>query len=295
MVGALALAGSGVRSDWLYLRIYPGGLHKMAPLVRLVVAPAVKLARGFPGVDRWFFLRYVDERGHHLRLRFRGPTGSINRLQRELEHAISGALAQIAATEPLPERRLVPLPIPRLPSDEIGWETDLYEPEVDAYGGATGVEMAETVFERSSDLALRLLTDERWCDGSRVGYALVLMAATADAGHILTERKSLWERYAAFWSGGDDAAPRALRDSFASAAAARTIAVRRECSSVMQQPDWRALVSEYAGTLEKLFANDQLSPAEQRCGQFIHLMNNRLGFVPIEEAYLAFLVRAWEA
>src|SRR5262245_57393796 len=57
MVGALALGGGRVRTDWLDHRIYPGALEKMAPLVQLAIVPAVKLARGFPEIDRWFFLR----------------------------------------------------------------------------------------------------------------------------------------------------------------------------------------------------------------------------------------------
>jgi hypothetical protein len=104
---------------------------------------------------------------------------------------------------------------------------------------------------------------------ARVGCALVLMAATADAVHIGGERNIFWERYADFWSGGDDHTARALRDSFASAAATRALAVRRECLTVMQQADWRALVSGYAGTLEKFIANGQLTSAEQHCSQFI--------------------------
>lgn len=280
--------------DWLYLRIYPGALEKMDALARLVARPAVKLARGLSGVDRWFFLRYVDQRGYHLRLRFRGPTRSINVLHRELEHLVASALMDIADLKVPATKRLVPLPIPDLSSDEIGWETDLYEPELNVYGEGSGIETAEITFEQSSELALSLLLDERWRHGSRVGYALALMGATADAFHIQDGREMFWARYAAFWSRPEYGSTQALADRLASAAAVRTLVVGRDYSATAKLSGWRVLISEYVKALEGSVAGGKLLVPEQRCAQFVHLMNNRLGFLPIEEVYMAFLLRAWE-
>lgn len=291
MACAVTLARDGVAHDWLYLRVYPGRLERLDSVIRLCIIPAVERARSLPGIDRWFFLRYLDERGYHLRLRFRGPTGSINLLQREIERLFGRTIDEISTDGKHSAKRLVPLPIPSLPSSEVGLETDLYEPEEDDYGGASGVGLAEVVFQCSSELTLRLLTDEPWRGASRTGPALSLMAAAAQLCITELGREDFWNRYATFWSGGDDGASKALRHSFAVGAAARSKAVAGECSYVMHQTPWRSLIADYVAALERFFAAGRPGDDARSCAQFIHLMNNRLGFLPIEEAYLAFLVK----
>jgi len=95
-------------------------------------------------VDRWFFVRYGDP-DSHLRLRFHGQPA---RLHGEVLRAVQAAAAPL-----LDDGRL--------------WrvQVDTYEREVERYGGALGIELAERFFHADSEavlaLAARLPEDAR--------------------------------------------------------------------------------------------------------------------------------------
>jgi thiopeptide-type bacteriocin biosynthesis protein len=95
-------------------------------------------------VDRWFFVRYGDP-DWHLRVRFHGPPA---RLQDELGPALQAAAAPL-----VDEGRL------------WRFQLDTYQREVERYGGALGIELAERLFHVDSEavlaLAARLSEDTR--------------------------------------------------------------------------------------------------------------------------------------
>lgn len=282
-----------IAREWLYYRVYPGRLEAMEPLLRTAVADAVACISQLAGIDRWFFVRYVDYRGYHVRLRFSGTLDAINALQTKVEHLLTSSLAGLRNLEPRPVRALVPLPIPSLVSEDVGYALDLYEPEYEVYGGKAGVQIAERLFQVSSELALEIVAEADRSDVEpRIPLALLMMMTTAETW-LVAERPGFWDRYATFWSGGDEAAALRWRESLRTGAARRGRVVREHCWAIMGDERIRRLVDRYRVALQKAFYAYQVDfpelDQESLCSQLIHLMNNRLGIFPFEEAYMALL------
>ncbi len=155
------------KHGWLYARWY-GGVASADRVLLEHLAPLVDRARRKGWMDRWFFVRYADP-WPHLRVRLHGD---VNALLPELERTFAQAQSQGAL-----------------------WRAalDTYEPETERYGGATGLPLAERLFELSSDSALRALSAEGGLDpDARWLTALRRVDLLFDALHLpLTVRLQL--------------------------------------------------------------------------------------------------------
>lgn len=283
-------------SEWLYLRIYPGRFENLDLLIRAVVAPAARQRQHSPGVERWFFIRYLDARGPHLRLRYQVQAAAVAAWQQQLESLLQQALPAVAAATPAPARRLLPWPLPQAPVGPAGYELDLYEPEYDKYGGEAGTAIAEKLFEASSELALAALAAEAGTGAGRAPLALTLMAAAAAAFVPVPDQAAFWDHYGWYWSGGDRGAAAGLRASFQAAARRRAETVRQQCREIQALAAPEAWIAGYRQALEAAAAEVRAAtlpvPPGELCFHYVHMMNNRLGILPGEEAYLAELVRS---
>lgn len=133
-------------SGWLYAKIYTGeaGADR---LLTGTIGPLATALDDEGAVDRWFFVREGDP-DLHLRVRFRGDPG---RLQDRALPALTAALQ------------------PALDNGAV-WrlQFDTYEREVERYGGAPGIELAEEVFAADSEAVVAILglpargPDDRW-------------------------------------------------------------------------------------------------------------------------------------
>ncbi|HEX2299449.1 MAG TPA: thiopeptide-type bacteriocin biosynthesis protein, partial [Pseudonocardiaceae bacterium] len=125
----------GLGGEWLYLKLY-GSAAGQDELLRTHVPALVDAAREH-GADRWFFLRYTDPDGHHLRLRLHGDPA-------ELWACAAGELGRILRSWQdcglLREHRL-----------------DQYDPEFERYGGAGLAGEVERLFAADSAAAIELL------------------------------------------------------------------------------------------------------------------------------------------
>jgi thiopeptide-type bacteriocin biosynthesis protein len=133
-----ATRGQRVRppgSDWLYTKLYCAPAAQddlLAGQVRELAQFAVRAGL----TDRWFFIRYADPEPH-LRIRFHGqPIVLLGPLMREVT---------TWATE------LIDVGLCRRVS------IDTYEREVERYGGASGIDLAEQVFAADSAAVCELL------------------------------------------------------------------------------------------------------------------------------------------
>ncbi|WP_378674859.1 lantibiotic dehydratase [Nocardia sp. GCM10030253] len=135
-------------SEWLFVKLYTGAASADRVL-RSVVRPIVSDALAAGTVDEWFFVRYSDP-DWHLRLRLHGDGA-------ELLGEVLPALTACC------DARL---------QDGLIWrmQVDTYEREVERYGGANGLLLAERVFFADSEAALGVVerldgdetADARW-------------------------------------------------------------------------------------------------------------------------------------
>ncbi len=138
-LGWRALAGSRRAyppgSEWLYVRLEAAAsVHDR--LLATIVAPIVKQARASGAIDAWFFVRFAAPTPH-LRVRFHGDAG-------RLRSEVLGALER-ASLPHLRERRL------------LRFSIDMYEREIERYGGVLGMALAEGFFHFDSEAALALV------------------------------------------------------------------------------------------------------------------------------------------
>lgn len=135
-------------STWLYAKLYTGR-STADRVLREAVAPVAREALANGDAQCWFFLRYQDP-DPQVRVRFRGAP---ERLCSTVLPALHRALA------PLVEEGAI-------------WrvQLDTYQREVERYGGAHGIELAEELFWIDSETVLAIVEglegdagkDARW-------------------------------------------------------------------------------------------------------------------------------------
>jgi lantibiotic biosynthesis protein len=142
-------------SEWLYAKLYCGTATADRVLCRAIF-PLAQHALGSGLAAQWFFLRYADP-DPHIRVRFRGDPG---RLCAELLPALYDATASFI------DRGSI-------------WRIDLgtYEREVERYGGAAGIKLAEKLFWIDSEAVLAALSALRGDEGAQARWRLALFGA----------------------------------------------------------------------------------------------------------------------
>lgn len=139
----------------------------------------VEFVLGQQSATQFFFVRYW-ERGHHLRLRFKGN-------RRVLETVVKPGLGKTLNSylERKPSQRSEPESTAEVlmradwyPNNSIQYVK--YEPEIERYGGPAGVLIAEKQFHASSRTVLSILsTGDDWDYGRVLGSAIQMHLALA--------------------------------------------------------------------------------------------------------------------
>jgi thiopeptide-type bacteriocin biosynthesis protein len=284
-------------SEWKYLKVYVGDLgDRLDELITETVPVVLTCVE----LESWFFLRYVDDGGIHLRLRFRASAIGEAEAADHVVSICAQGLSALASSVPRPYRPMVASDLgrPRLTaSKQARVVRDTYEPEVVAFGGREGLDVAEEAFRASSEVALEILLDEREGRYSRKTVAPLLMDAAVSAFALeAATADSFWQKYALFWLGGaGDFANRWLdqflergRELRAEDVQILALPEDRPATSIAHLERWQRAMQRCASDYRKLARSD-VTPS-LLCGQFVHLMNNRLGLNVVEEAYLATLL-----
>jgi thiopeptide-type bacteriocin biosynthesis protein len=268
--------------DWLHYALYPGVGIRLEDVVCHVVAPAVARAKAVEPELRWFFLRYTDELGAHVRLRFAGSRTTVDAVYGEVDPVLRAGLAEVIESTRRDART-------GAESNATGCYHGIYEPELDKYGGPVGVELAETVFQVSSEVTLALLTDP---DGGvathRRALALVLMRQAARATELDAGAEEFWQRYEWYWSGGTAGAAR--RSRYLELARERRARAVEQLDEVIRWPCLGPLLARYDDALHRYAAGPPPIPPADAVRHQVHLTNNRLGIPPAEEGFLARLL-----
>ncbi len=283
-------------NDWLYFKIYPKYPGQLDHVIREIVRPAVQQARASSELSRWFFIRYIDQRGWHIRLRLQGSQTARERWRDELSQLIESRLPSLTACQTA-ERLFIPArhEVCAQPA-ELGYTLANYEPEFEKYGGAAGLHIAEDFFEVSSEVALRALE----CVSTSAGYISLVLTLARNLVRQTQSSPSGCEyflhNYLWYWSGQDRPGADQLRCRVREAAARRRKFVAECISSVQAHPVLSGLLSRLERATQLTVSNLQhfrhevtASPA-RLAFDYLHMNNNRFGVLPGEEAYVAALL-----
>jgi hypothetical protein len=245
------------------------------------------------GFDRWFFLRFLDDDGLHVRLRLRADGDAHDLSGRVSERVKRGVMAAEQASVGIYRPAIMPPPAMAAPYVECRRALDervvrdVYVPEVEKFGHE-GIDAAELMFQISSEVGLAILRSER--DGScdRKAVALVLMhemwRALGSPGGV-----AFWDGYAGYWLDPipglmDRWRPRFLTKAANLAAAGLSLLNVAGAGAV--------LCADFADRVRPVAMRMIAAglPAAELAFHFMHLTNNRLGVMPIEEAYFATMI-----
>lgn len=278
------IEGQGDEKKWLYFKIYCQDLSLLDQIVEQVLIPLhEKLIRSCEQIDRWFFLRFADAQGWHIRFRLRVPLREADSLSRQVQEYVLRLVNALAATNHN--------------GAGIQVQTDLYEPELEKYGGVSGVALAERVFTSSSEVVLSLLRLEKQEAGFRQAAALLLMRELLFAAEINEQTvRSLLEFYFWYWTGRDALEAEQLRLSIAARAEQEYEQVEQLLRQIERLEgveealkNFRHVVREIARTCQCILPQHVYS-LRQFCFDHIHLTNNRLGIPLADEGYLVALM-----
>jgi thiopeptide-type bacteriocin biosynthesis protein len=288
-------------ADWVYLKLY---LSAQAERADALLADLGGRMRANPHLERWFFLRFLDEQGFHIRLRALPKVGEQEEATRRLSDDCADVLDRIydylsSTYQPmvrLPEYMEAEAPPA---TGRVHFVSDVYAPEHDKFGNGRGMETAERVFHLSSEVAQRVLADEGANRYSRKSIAPFLLEAAREAFPSIAPG-DFWSQYSLYWLGGDSPAAQDWRDRFLRKGAeleAQGIdpldptGLVGEARAVVA--DWRAGLAAAATAYERLPAGER-GRADVLSLNFAHLMMNRIGVATLEESYLAALLEARE-
>lgn len=293
-VGADAQAGR----RWIYLKLYLGRMvDRMDPLI-------VRLAGALGRQDhvaQWFFIRYVDEGGIHLRLRVQAIEAQADHVRGRVLHICTGLLNQLHDLPPGDYFPMVATPgfddeLQRVmnPHVDVRIAEAAYEPELEKYGGADAMPAAEAVFAQSTLIAADIIAAEAQGLLSRKSLVPSLMAETYAAILPARNAASFWREYAYYWLNGRSPASDDWRATFFQKGEQLTSEnVSVTCYQMPAGGPAQRIVARWRRALDEAIQHVGAIPAaepEVLCFNFAHLMNNRLGVASLEEAYIATLL-----
>ena len=274
-----AMAGQREGVGWLYARIYCAGGDDTDALLP-EVAQWLDRARGQWDIRSAHFLRFVDLRGHHIRLRLKAVEGVLDEAYASMREL--GAVAQ--RTEARTVERLVSDPMTGgIGASRPGVTFGVYGPEYDKYGGVAGVEEAERHFYVSS----------RWCLDHQVWQiprpvpraalaarflALAARSAPLPEAELLSAHLRMW----------GSRLPAHLRDGSALGP------IVQQLLEVIEFPSWSqaaAAVGELADDAGRAIGVMGAGTGGRRALDLLHIDVNRLGLNPAEECIAGLCAR----
>jgi hypothetical protein len=291
---------------WWVLSIYTGRQDVAETVIGELVTPLVAHARR-EGVGRWYFGHHVDEVGPHIKVRFLGHRSALDSLQR-FELAARNRLLEILPTVRVQQHYVVSPDsvdmICTLGADSVAL---VQESDLDRFGGLEGLELAEEVFELSSELGSWAAQRFNKSQGRTALGALLLSDAAwamingPKAPQWPDRRRLSWDycwdnhlRVSTMELGRGAAKARlGLTATLAPKTAPmhRLMAATAAEGSVQNwRRRWKRAIDAYLYRADKSRVS---RGAQNLTFSQSHLMMNRLGFTLWEEAALGIYARAW--
>lgn len=291
------------KDEWIYFKLYVGqAIDRMDQLIVRIGETVPRLH----GLQSWFYIRYFDDMGVHIRLRARPQPGEKEPLEVQLSQLCANSLNTLHELVPSSYYPMVVPPgmeeaMQRVAEggghQDVRIVSDRYEPEVDKYGGPLGVAIAEDVFAVSSDIACRVLAAEEAGQHSRKDLIPLFMSESLRLCMPDADPAAFWREYSFYWLGGNTPAAGDWREKFLAKSAEleeQGVAVVPADDTLDEQAagwvrSWRDALSSAVARYREMAAVVDANP-EVLAFNFAHLMNNRLGIASLEEAYMATLL-----
>jgi len=269
-------------SEWLFAKLFcPRNLEDDVICDSMFTLAENAVASGF--ADSWFFIRYADPEPH-LRLRFHGPAQT-------LRHQLFGHVCDWAN---------------QLMSDGLclKLQFDTYEQEVERFGGAEGITIAESIFAADSRSAVKILRHLRakaWPHDLTTLFALSIDHLLQTLAQSSSEVLRWYKTNASPGSQEVGAEYRKRKDTLRSvlAESTRLFASYEKgpiLASILQER--HESLSDAAQRLHNLSDTSQLQqPLGSLFSSFVHLHLNRLGGTNAlpEQTLLSLLLRTRES
>ncbi|WP_176087354.1 thiopeptide-type bacteriocin biosynthesis protein [Virgibacillus dokdonensis] len=283
--------------EWVYYKIYFPEEKYIDYFVENIMSKLYKELKSNEKVQKWFFIKFIDETGNHIRLRLQVYNEDLDFVCNYIEEDLEKKLPEVLEVNITTKERILPLEDVENSSglNDCFYELDIYEPEIEKYGGSIGVTYAEDIFEISSNLTLDFM---HYINKDRIDrYTIGLLTMAEFMNTCLEQNKvsSFLMNYISYWIGANYSDKGLMyRDSFLKAGQKRietTKLIKDSLPEVLIRK-----IEEFAKDINKVVErviSDQKvpQPIEELCFHYIHMMNNRLGIWPVEEAYLAALLK----
>lgn len=295
---------TAVSAQWWHLSTQAGGFDVADGIIGDLVTPLVAQAQVLRAA-RWFYTRSVEPSGVQVRLHILGEPGTIERLQAVHRVLLNRNESTLAV---LPSRQSLSTPISSsyyLRAVEDG--DPQLEAELFKYGGVEGLQLAEEVFELSSELAA--WGTQRFARmHNRSAFAALILFDSARSmmkgprsASWPDRRRISWDYY---WDSHlktctPDLGLRgaAVREAMANQVNAKAPAFQGLMAATAAESavhNWRR---RWFRTLDTyLYRADKARvsrSAQHLTVHQAHMTLNRLGFTPREEAVLGLYARTW--
>lgn len=282
---------------WLYYKLYVGKYYKQLDYLAMQATTDITKHEG---VLNWFYIRYIDDGGIHLRFRIK--------VQAELEKTLDVSFYKILhdfcsslLEQPEPDYT----PLVSLPESD-NWDDSFhalvvvkreqYEPEYDIYG--KNIEVAEELFGHSSEIAREvLLLEQENPELSRKDIAPRLMFDAMQIFRPSDGDNAFLESFSNYWLAGSTELGN-YKSTFEDKAfdlidAGIAIVKPLDAYASPFQPlltRWQQALKTCNDKYNK-DKNFNAALNDRVLFYFVHLMNNRLGFTPLDEAYIAVILK----
>lgn len=292
--------------QWWHLSIHTEGFDVADAIIGELVTPLAAQAR-LLGAVRWFFQRVEGIPAAQVRIRILAPVETLERLQafqRALQDQAGGVLSQLTVTQHFST------PASELVFDGFVTEIDTQlEAELATFGGVEGLRLAEEVFELASELAAWGI--QRFPKGqNRSAFGALLhfdsarsMMRGPRSGSWPDRRRPSWDYY---WdshlkSCTAGMGPRAanVREAMTAQVAAKMPSIHGLMAATAAEAavkNWRRRWFRAIDTYLYRADRARVSRSAQQLTVYqAHMLINRLGFTPREEAALGLYARGWHA
>lgn len=297
---------TALSAQWWHLSTHAGGFDVADGIIGDLVTPLAAQAQVLRA-GRWFYTRSVEPSAVQVRLHILAQPATIERLQTAHQVLLKRNPGTLAA---LPSRQSISTPatsgyyLRGVEDADPQLEAELYK-----YGGVEGLELAEEVFELSSELAA--WGTQRFSKAhSRSAFAALVLFDSARSmmkgsrsASWADRRRISWDYY---WDSHlktctPDLGPRgsAVREAIANQVSAKVPAFQSLMAATAAESavhNWRRrwfrAVDTYLYRADKARVSRS---AQHLTVHQAHMTLNRLGFSPREEAVLGLYARTWSA